>query len=76
MKIETFPDADAAAQKAAEIVAGEAWPAVKARGVFIVAVSGGHNSGATLIRLRCELRQCNSHETLYAHWDCHGSRWI
>jgi len=39
MKIETFPEADAVAQKAAEIIAGEA---VKARRGFIVAVSRGH----------------------------------
>jgi len=42
MKIEIFPDADAVAQKAAEIIAAEAREAVKARGHFIVAVSGGH----------------------------------
>ena len=42
MKIKVFPDADAVAQKAAEIIAAEARTAVKARGRFIVAVSGGH----------------------------------
>ena len=42
MKIEIFPDANAVAQKAAEIIATEARAAVKARGRFIVAVSGGH----------------------------------
>src|SRR6266478_9586368 len=42
MKIKIFPDADAVAQKAAEIIAAEARAAVKARGRFIVAVSGGH----------------------------------
>src|SRR5881275_2340688 len=42
MKIEIFRDADAVAQKAAEIIAAEARAAVKARGRFIVAVSGGH----------------------------------
>jgi 6-phosphogluconolactonase len=42
MKIETFPDADAVAQKGAEIIAAEARASVKARGHFIVAVSGGH----------------------------------
>src|SRR5215471_17620228 len=42
MKIETFLNADAVAQKAAEIIAGEARAAVKARGAFILAVSGGH----------------------------------
>ncbi len=42
MKIEIFPDADAVAQKGAEIIAAEARAAVKARGRFVVAVSGGH----------------------------------
>jgi 6-phosphogluconolactonase len=41
MKIEIFPDADSVARKGAEIVAVEARAAVKARGRFIVAVSGG-----------------------------------
>ena len=42
MKIKIFADADAVAQKAAEIIAAEARAAVKARGRFLVAVSGGH----------------------------------
>src|SRR5437667_146507 len=42
MKIEILTDADAVARKAAEIIAAEARTAVKARGRFIVAVSGGH----------------------------------
>jgi 6-phosphogluconolactonase len=42
VKIEILPDADAVAQKAAEIIASGARAAVKARGRFIVAVSGGH----------------------------------
>ena len=42
MKIEIFPDANAVARKAAEIIATESRAAVKARGRFIVAVSGGH----------------------------------
>ena len=42
MKIEILADADAVAQKGAEIIAAEARAAVKARGRFIVAVSGGH----------------------------------
>jgi len=42
MTIEIFPDADAVARKGAEIIAAEARTAVKARGRFIVAVSGGH----------------------------------
>ena len=42
MKIEIFSDADAVAQKGAEIIAAEARAAVNARGRFIFAVSGGH----------------------------------
>ena len=42
MKIEIFPNAEAAAKKGAEIIAAEARAAVKARGRFTVAVSGGH----------------------------------
>ena len=42
MKIEIFPDANAVAREAAEIIATESRAAVKARGRFIVAVSGGH----------------------------------
>jgi len=42
MKIEIFPDADAVAQKGAEIIAAEARAAVNARGRFIFSVSGGH----------------------------------
>ena len=41
VKIEILPDADAVAQKGAEIIASQARAAVKARGCFIVAVSGG-----------------------------------
>jgi 6-phosphogluconolactonase len=42
MKIDVLPDADAVAQRAAEIIAEDARAAVSARGRFIVAVSGGH----------------------------------
>jgi 6-phosphogluconolactonase len=42
MKIEVLSDADAVARKAAKLIAAEARAAVKARGRFIVAVSGGH----------------------------------
>jgi 6-phosphogluconolactonase/glucosamine-6-phosphate isomerase/deaminase len=41
MKIKIVTDADAAARKAAEVIAIEARAAVKLRGRFIVAVSGG-----------------------------------
>jgi 6-phosphogluconolactonase len=42
MKIEVYSDADAVAQKAAALVAAEARAAAAARGVFVIAVSGGH----------------------------------
>src|SRR5207253_10841511 len=51
MKIEIFRDADAVAQKAAEIIATESRAAVKARGRFIVAVSGGHTPWQMLLAL-------------------------
>jgi 6-phosphogluconolactonase len=54
MKIEIFPDADAVAQKGAEIIAAEARAAVKARGRFIVAVSGGHTPWQMLRALASE----------------------
>ncbi len=41
MKIEVYPDADAVAQAAAELIAKEAREAVAARGKFVMAVSGG-----------------------------------
>ena len=42
MKIDILVDADAVAQKAAEIIAAEARSSVTARGRFVMAVSGGH----------------------------------
>jgi 6-phosphogluconolactonase len=42
MKIEVYSNPDAVAQKAAALVAAEARAAVAARGVFVMAVSGGH----------------------------------
>jgi len=42
MKIEVLDDADAVARKAAALIAAEARAAVAARGLFIMAVSGGH----------------------------------
>src|ERR1043165_7929837 len=41
MKIEIFPDADAVAHKGTEIIATAARAAVKERGRFTVALSGG-----------------------------------
>src|SRR5438309_2506627 len=51
MKIEIFPDANAVARKAAEIIAAESRAAVKARGRFIMAVSGGHTPWQMLLAL-------------------------
>jgi 6-phosphogluconolactonase len=41
MKTEVFADADAVAQQAAALIAGEARAAIAARGKFVMAVSGG-----------------------------------
>lgn len=41
MKIEVFADADSVAQAAAAFIAAKAWAAVRERGRFILAVSGG-----------------------------------
>jgi 6-phosphogluconolactonase len=42
MKIEILQDSQSVAQKAAAIIVDEAWEAVTARGMFVMAVSGGH----------------------------------
>ncbi len=42
MKIEALPNADLAAERAAEIIAMDARTAAAARGRFVLAVSGGH----------------------------------
>ena len=47
MKIEVLADADAAARKAAALIAAEARIAVAARGRFVLAVSGGHTPWLT-----------------------------
>ncbi len=54
MKIEIFPDADAVARKGAEIIAVEARASVKARGRFVVALSGGHTPWQMLRALASE----------------------
>lgn len=48
MKLEVLTDVDAVARRAAEIIAGEARSAVKARGRFVAAVSGGRTPWAML----------------------------
>src|SRR5215472_18616669 len=42
MNIEVLGDSELVAQRAAAIIADEAWGAVTARGLFVMAVSGGH----------------------------------
>jgi 6-phosphogluconolactonase len=42
MNIEVLADSGSVAQKAAFLIAEEAWAAVAARGLFVMAVSGGH----------------------------------
>lgn len=42
MNIEVFSDSGCVAQRAAGIIAEEAWDAIAARGLFVMAVSGGH----------------------------------
>src|SRR5215831_3317999 len=42
MNIEVLADPGLVAQRAAAIIADEAWEAVAARGLFVMAVSGGH----------------------------------
>lgn len=48
MDVVVLPDADAAARKAAAIIADEARTAIAARGKFVVAVSGGKSPWAML----------------------------
>jgi 6-phosphogluconolactonase len=54
MKIEIFPDADAVANAAAKLIAGEARAAVSTRGRFVLAVSGGRTPWTTLRALAGE----------------------
>jgi 6-phosphogluconolactonase len=48
VKIEVLPDADAAAQEAAKLIAASARAAVTERGKFVFAVSGGRTPGQML----------------------------
>jgi 6-phosphogluconolactonase len=48
MRSEVLPDAEAVARKAAAVIATEARHAVAARGLFVMAVSGGHTPWVTL----------------------------
>jgi 6-phosphogluconolactonase len=54
MKLEVLADAEAAARRAAELVAAEARAAVEASGRFALAVSGGHTPWRMLRRLADE----------------------
>jgi 6-phosphogluconolactonase len=51
MNIEVLADSESVAQRAASIIADEAWEAVAARGSFVMAVSGGHTPWLMLRRL-------------------------
>jgi 6-phosphogluconolactonase len=54
MQIEVLPDADAVAQRAAQVIAAAARAAVQARGRFTLAVSGGHTPWVMLRLLAVE----------------------
>ena len=54
IRIETFPDAEAVASRAAAVIAGEARSAVAARGRFLLAVSGGKTPWIMLRALAAE----------------------
>jgi 6-phosphogluconolactonase len=54
MQIEILSDADAVAQRAAQVIAAAARDAVKARGRFSMAVSGGHTPWVMLRLLAAE----------------------
>lgn len=54
MDVEVLADAEAVAQRAAELIAAAAREAVKARGRFSLAVSGGHTPWVMLRRLAGE----------------------
>lgn len=54
MRMEVLDDADSVARRAAEVIAGEARAAVRARGRFILAVSGGRSPWAMLRALANE----------------------
>src|SRR4030095_748103 len=64
MKIKIFPDADAVAQKAAEIIAAEGRSGVKARGCFLVAVSGGHTPWQMLRALADQKLPWKAHDVV------------
>jgi len=54
IRIETLPDAEAVARRAAAVIAGEARAAVAARGRFLLAVSGGKTPWIMLRALAAE----------------------
>jgi len=51
MNIEVYPDPVSVAEKAVSIIADAAWEAIAARGMFTMAVSGGHTPWIMLRRL-------------------------
>src|SRR3974390_1960038 len=54
MQIEVLPDAEAGAARAAAVIAEQARVSVKARGRFLMAVSGGHTPWVMLRELANE----------------------
>ena len=54
MKVEIFPDDDSLARRAASVIAADARDAVKARGRFVMAVSGGKSPWVMLADLADE----------------------
>lgn len=55
MNIEVLADPGLVAQRAAAIIADEAWDAIAARGFFVMAVSGGHTPWLMLRALASQL---------------------
>src|SRR5258708_4366113 len=51
MNIEVLQDEETAAEKAASIIAEEAWEAIGARGLFVMGVSGGRTPWLMLRKL-------------------------
>src|SRR3989442_15184492 len=51
MNIQSLADSGSVARRAASIIADEAWEAIAARGLFVMAVSGGHTPWVMLREL-------------------------
>ncbi|HZV06588.1 MAG TPA: 6-phosphogluconolactonase [Gemmataceae bacterium] len=55
MNIEIYPNSGSVAERAASVIADCAWDAIAERGLFIMAVSGGHTPWTMLRRLAAAL---------------------